>query len=105
MVAVFVHQVVGIPLELISQLLHYFINVLLCKVCRTQSYSLSEEETQLVRIFLCVAINVCVYVKNSLEFESLPQFWGISRVDLKNATEGIWMAAICKLYREQNNKH
>ncbi len=48
---------------------------------------------------------MCVYVKNSLEFESLPQFWGISRVDLKNATEGIRMAAICKLYSEQNNKH
>lgn len=54
MVAVFVHQVVGVPPELLSKLLHYFINVLLCKVCRTQSYSLSAEETQLVRFF-CVA--------------------------------------------------
>lgn len=74
MVAVFVHQVVGIPLEIISQLLHYFINVLHCKVCRTQSYSLSGEKTQLVSIFFLCGLNVCVYVKNSLEFESLPQF-------------------------------
>lgn len=72
MVAVFVHQVVGVPLELLSKLLHYFINVFLCKVCCAQSYSL-------------------------FEFERFPQFWGISRVDFKNATEGIWMATIRKL--------
>lgn len=62
MVAVFVHQVVGVPPELLSQLLHYFINVLLCKVCRTQSYSLSAEETQLMRFFFC-GLNVCICKK------------------------------------------
>lgn len=56
MVAVFVHQVVGVPLEFLSQLLHYFINVLLCKVCRTQSYSLSGEETGLVTWFLWLIV-------------------------------------------------
>lgn len=44
-VAVFMHQMVGVSFELLPQLLHYLINVLLCKVCRTQSYRLSGEET------------------------------------------------------------
>lgn len=86
MVAVFVHQVVGIPLELLSQLLHYFINVLLCKVCRTQSDSLSGEETQLVSGCFC-GLNVCVYVKTHLNLKVSPSseaFPGlISKMPLK----------------------
>lgn len=61
MVTVFVHQVVGVPLKLLSKLLHYFINVLLCKVCRTQGYSLSGEQTELVSCFLWLTY-VIVYV-------------------------------------------
>lgn len=32
----------------------------------------------------------------SLEFESLPQFGSVSRVDLKDAAERVGVAAVCK---------
>lgn len=87
MVAVFVHQVVGVPLELLSQLLHYFINVLFGKVCRTQSYSLSGEETGLVTWFLrlvCVCLWLCKTHLNLKVSPSSGAFPGlISKMPLK----------------------
>jgi len=88
MVAVFVHQVVGVSLELLSQLLHYFINVLLCKVCCTQSYSLSVEKTGLVIWFVwliaCVSVWLCkthLNLKVSPSSEAFPGL--ISKMPLK----------------------
>lgn len=72
MVAVFVHEVVCVPFELLAQLLHDFIDVLLCEVCGAQNNGL-------------------------LELECLSQLGGVARVDFKDATERIGMSTVCKL--------
>lgn len=71
MVAIFVHEVVGVAFELFTELFHDFIYVLLCEICGAQNNGL-------------------------LEFECLSQFSGISRVDFKDATERVWMPPVCK---------
>lgn len=40
MVAVFVHEVVGVAFEFFTELLHDFIYVLLCEVCGAQNNGL-----------------------------------------------------------------
>lgn len=71
MVAVFVHEVVRVPFELLSQLLHDFIDVLLCEVCGAQNNGL-------------------------LELKCLSQLRSIARVDFEDATERVGMSTICK---------
>lgn len=44
------------------------------------------------------------YKRRSLEFERLPQLSGIARVDLKDAAEGVRMAAVGKFCRDEEAK-
>lgn len=71
-IAVVVHQVVAIATELVAQLLHNPADLFRCKVRTSDLYALAEPKL-------------------------FAQFVMIARLYLKDAREGEWMAAVCKL--------
>lgn len=98
MVAVLVHQVVGIASKFFAQLLHDFIDVLLCEVGSAQHNGLPVWRVQKDGR-MASAPCTCQFQQDSLEFEGLSQFGCVAGVDLKDATEVVGMTPVCKFWR------
>lgn len=96
MVAVFVHQVVGVPFELLPELPHDLIHVLLCEVRGAQNDGLPAEAAGHQDRFL-QRHRSPAGTRRSLEFERLSELSGVARVDFEDAAEGVRVAPVRKL--------
>lgn len=99
-VAVFVHQVVGVASEILAQLLHDLIDVLLGEVGGAQNNGLPAGRAQRDgRASTCQLLH-----KHSLELEGLSQLGGVAGVDLEDAAKGVRVTPICKFCRGDRAK-
>lgn len=97
-VAVLVHQVVGVATEILPQLFHDFIHVVLCEVCGAQNDGLPVGRAGRDGRAASVA---CTYRllhthTHLLEFEGLPQLGRIAWVDLEDPAERVRVTPVCK---------
>lgn len=103
-VAVFVHEMVGVAFKLFAEFLHDFIHVLLCEVRGSQNNGLpgwKHRELHQYCLSLPAALKTsqgadCSGGTDSLEFEGLAQFGSVAGVDFKDAAEGVRVTPVGK---------
>lgn len=99
MVAVFVHQVVGVASEVLPQLLHDLIHVLLREVRGAQDNGLPVGRAQAGGRATSAPCTCRLLHKHSLEFEGLSQLGRVAGIDLKDAAEGVRVAPVREFCR------
>lgn len=94
-IAVLVHQVVGVAPEILPQLLHDFIHVVLREVCGAQNDGLPVGTAgQDGNLDLPTPSHT-----HLLEFEGLPQLGRVAWVDLEDPAERVRVTPVCKFCR------
>lgn len=90
------HEVVGVALELFTELLHDFIDVLLGEIRRSQNDRLPVWKQRAASALTLTIADFGLFLC-SLEFERLSELGGVAGVNFKDAAERVGMTAVCKL--------